>query len=110
MQAIIKIGSSQFLVTPGQEILVSLLPDKPESSLTIKEILVIISDHQTRVGNPYLADVKVLASVIKHEPGQKIRISTYKAKSRYRKTRGFRPRYTRLRIDDIKEAKSVKRA
>jgi large subunit ribosomal protein L21 len=44
---------------------------------------------------------KVLGVITEHYKGDKIRISKFKAKVRYRKTIGFRPYYTKVKVNKI---------
>ncbi len=80
MQAIVKIGSSQYIVEPGQELLADrgkidaiIFPDR--AKVTIKDLGVV--------------------------KGQKVRVAKFKAKSRYRKVRGFKPVYHKIKIEKI---------
>lgn len=93
MQAIVKIGSSQYIVSEGQKILV----DRPQ----VEAVLAIIDGDNTLVGQPEVKDAKVTISDLGEVRGDKVRISTFKAKSRYRKTRGFRPTYHEIEIKGI---------
>ncbi len=94
MQAIVKIGSSQYLVSEGQE----LLGDRP----AVDMVLAVIDDKKTSVGTPEVKGAKVDLKVLGEVKGQKLRVSKYKAKSRYRKTIGFRPRFVKVLVQNIK--------
>ncbi len=93
MQAIVKIGTSQYLVTPGQKLLV----DKAE----VDSVLVVINDDQILIGQPVVKDAVVTLTDLGEVKGEKIRVSKFKAKSRYKKTVGFRPQYHQVEIKDI---------
>jgi large subunit ribosomal protein L21 len=105
MFAVVKIGSSQYLVNPGQELLVDYL-GKVETKLTLDQILLVVDDQQVTVGKPLVTGILITAEVLGHPLGDKIRIGKFKAKSRYRKVTGFRPHYTRIKIIDIKAQKA----
>ena len=94
MQAVVKIGSSQYLVSPGDKLLV----DRPE----IEAIMLVIDGDKTLVGQPDVKGAKVTLVDLGKAKGDKVRISTFKAKSRERKVRGFRPVYHQVEIKDIK--------
>lgn len=93
MQALVQIGSSQYLVSEGQELLV----DRP----TIDSILLIIDGDKTIVGTPSVTDAHVAVKMLGEAKGEKVRAATYKAKSRYRKVRGFRAQYAKILIESI---------
>lgn len=99
MEAVIRVGSSQHLVKPGSVLLV----DRPQ----IDAVLLVIDDQTIHVGQPHLTQAEVSFTNLGIVKGKKIRVSTYKAKSRYRKTRGFRPRYTQIKIADISVKNSI---
>lgn len=100
MQAVIKIGSTQYLVEPGQDVLVDHLT-KPEKSLVFSEVLLLIDGNKVQVGKPFIPDARVKATMFGDQKGEKIRVAKFKAKSRYRKAVGFRAVYSRIKIDTI---------
>ncbi|KKU56545.1 50S ribosomal protein L21 [Candidatus Amesbacteria bacterium RIFCSPLOWO2_02_FULL_48_11] len=101
MNAVVKIGTSQYLVSPGMQILVNTVNSQPGSTLTFDQVLLISDGDNILIGQPYIDQAKVTASIIAETKGKKIRVSTYKAKSRYRRVKGFRPRFIKIRIDNI---------
>lgn len=96
--AVIRIKGRQYKVSEGEEVLVDKVNVKdPEI-----EVLLFADGEKITVGKPILSDVKVKVKVLKEmEMGEKLRVSKYKAKSRYRRVRGFRPQFTRLQIVKI---------
>ncbi len=100
MQALIKSGSSQYLVVEGQEIVTNKLKTS-EKTFTFSEVLLFTDDKLVLVGTPFLQGYSVIAEVMGEEKGEKVRVFKYKAKSRYRKTTGFRANLTRLKIKSI---------
>jgi large subunit ribosomal protein L21 len=100
MKAVININGTQYLVSEGDEILVNRL--KADNPITFSQVLLAFSESGVDVGNPYLPNAQVVAEKLKDEKGDKVRTFKYKAKSRYRKTFGFRPELTRLKITSIK--------
>ena len=95
--AVIKIKGNQYRVSEGDEILVDKLDGKPEA-----EVLLSVDGEKIKVGKPKVRGAAVKIKVVnQEEKGKKITVLKYKAKSRYRKTRGFRPQYTRLLIENI---------
>ena len=66
------------------------------------EVLLVADEDKISVGKPVLKEVKLKIKVLKEEEkGEKIDILRYKAKSRYQKHTGFRPKFTRLLIEKI---------
>jgi len=99
--AVVKTGGKQYLVKEGMTITVDQLNLEKGKKTQLDALLKF--DEKGRLfelGQPLLKD-KVSAEVIDNVKGDKIRIAKFKAKSRYRKVRGFRARLTILKIDKI---------
>lgn len=96
--AVIKIKGTQYKVFEGEEILVDKLgTEKPKV-----EVLLLVDKDKVKVGKPVLENAKIKVKVLnKEEKGKKLTILKYRAKSRYRKKRGFRPVFTRLLVEQI---------
>lgn len=76
--------------------------DKKVGSLINFDKVLLISDgKKTEIGKPYLKDVKVSAKVLMQEKGEKIYVIKYKAKTRYRRKRGHRQFFTRVKVEKI---------
>src|SRR3989338_329733 len=99
--AVIKVGGSQYRVNEGDEIDVLSLPQPEKANITFDQALLFKNADGVKVGQPLVSGVKVEAEVVKHFRGDKIRVATYKAKSRYRRVKGHRDELTRLRIIKI---------
>ncbi|HLE48730.1 MAG TPA: 50S ribosomal protein L21 [Patescibacteria group bacterium] len=94
---VVKINGKQHLLSEGTSILV----DKVVGKLDPK-ILLYVDGEKFKLGNPEVAGVKIDLKVIEEiVKGDKIMVSKYKAKSRYRRKIGFRPQYTRLKLEKI---------
>ena len=97
--AVIKIQGHQHKVSEGEELLVDKISDIKKID---PEVLLFVDGANVKVGKPILSDVRVKVKVLTEvEKGKKIDVLKYKAKSRYRKHIGFRPKFTRLLIEKI---------
>ena len=97
--AVIRIQGHQYKVFEREEILVDKISDTGKID---PEVLLFVDGTTVKVGKPTLSDVKIKIKVLTEvEKGKKIDVLKYKAKSRYRKHIGFRPKYTRLLIEKI---------
>ncbi len=95
--SVIKIQGKQQKVKEGDTILVDKLTTKePEY-----EVLLTVNETDVKIGNPTVKGAKVDLKVIGDEKGDKIYVSKYKAKSRFRKRTGFRAKYTKLQVEKI---------
>lgn len=99
--AIIKITGSQCKVSEGDEIEVDKIEGEKGSPLSFEEVLLLVDDKKIRVGQPLVKGIKVKAKIIDQTKGKKIRVATYKSKSRYRRVKGSRRPLTKIKIEKI---------
>ncbi|PIU02262.1 50S ribosomal protein L21 [Candidatus Shapirobacteria bacterium CG09_land_8_20_14_0_10_49_15] len=98
---IVKINGSQQKVSEGDEVVVDKVDGQEGAALKLAEVLLVADKNKTQVGQPLVKDASVQAKILKQFQGKKIRVATYKAKSRYRRVLGFRSQLTRLKIEKI---------
>jgi large subunit ribosomal protein L21 len=102
MYAVVRTGGRQYRAEPGLEIDVERLPIDEGASIDLTDVLLVVADGgQATIGQPTVSGAVVKATVLKQFRGRKIFVWKYKPKKRYRKRRGHRQYYTRLRIDSI---------
>ena len=80
------------------------------STVELRDVLLIASNGDVRVGRPTIEGARVLAEVVEHGRDRKIIVFKYKAKTRYRRRRGHRQGYTRLAVRQIVTAEGVVQA
>lgn len=97
---ILKDRGKQYRVQEGQEIFLDRL-ENPNGKLEITDILLYVDGDAVKIGTPAISDIKVICGIEGEEKGEKLHIVTYKAKSRYRRKKGFRPVYTRVKVEKI---------
>ncbi len=99
--AVVKTGGKQYLVKNEMIITVDQLNLEKGAKTELDVLLKFDEEGKVvEVGQPLLKD-KVSAEVIENVKGDKIRIAKFKAKSRYRKVRGFRAKLTKLKITKV---------
>jgi large subunit ribosomal protein L21 len=110
--AVIRTGGKQYKVTEGQILEVEHLEATPDSAVTFSDVLLVAGEESPVIGSPLIAGVTVTGKVLGDVKGEKIRVSKYKAKVRYRRVTGHRQLLTRVQIDKIgsskEKAKSTK--
>jgi large subunit ribosomal protein L21 len=99
--AIIAISGTQIKVEENQIVTIDKLDLEEKKSATTNEVLLTVNDDKVIVGKPLVKDAFVEYEVVKNYQGDKLKIFKYKAKSRYRKTQGFRPQQTDIKITKI---------
>ncbi len=101
MYAVVETGGKQYRVTVGQTIEVEKLPFAVGEKVELDRVLLVADGDEVKVGQPTVKGAKILATVVEHGKGKKIIIFKYKPKERYRRKKGHRQAYTRLRIEKI---------
>ena len=99
--AVFKTGGKQYRVKPGDTLDVELLSNEVDSVAEFGEVLALSDGGEVTIGAPLVKGAKVTAQVLSHYKDRKLMVFKYKAKNRYRRKRGHRQTYTRLRIRDI---------
>jgi large subunit ribosomal protein L21 len=107
--AIIANGGKQYKVTEGQVLELDRVAAEPGADLTLDQVLMTVDGDSISLGKPYLDGVSVTAKVLEQTKGDKIRVSKFKAKAKYRKTIGFRASLTKVEITGLK-GKAAKKA
>lgn len=100
--SVVKITGKQFKVQVGQTLTVDRLEAEEGEIVKLDEVLLSVDGDKVEIGTPTLSGHVVEAKVVSHTKGEKIRVSTFKAKSRYRKTKGHRQYETNLEILSLK--------
>lgn len=97
--AVVRLQGQQFRVSEGQEILVGRVKDIKKID---PEVLLVADGEKVNVGKPVVKGVAVKLKVLaEEEKGEKVDVYKFKAKSRYKKHIGFRPKYTKLLVEKI---------
>lgn len=99
--AIVEQGGKQYKAIPGSTIEVDRLPVEEGATVELDQVLLVADGDQVTIGTPTVPGAKVKATVEAHFKGPKIIVFKYKPRERYRRKKGHRQQYTRLRIDEI---------
>ncbi|HHT9119950.1 MAG TPA: 50S ribosomal protein L21 [Candidatus Hypogeohydataceae bacterium YC41] len=101
MYAIIRDRGKQYKVSPGESILIDLIEGlKEKDPIEFPEVMVV-GDETTKVGNPLITGVKVLAEVQGQVLGEKVRIIKFRRRENYRRRKGHRQVFTKVKIKEI---------
>lgn len=99
--AIVRTGGKQFLVKENDVIIVDKVAGNVDDTVELETLGVFEEGGESvELGSPVMKK-GVSAQVVEHMRGDKVRINKFKAKVRYRKTMGFRPELTRIKIVSI---------
>jgi large subunit ribosomal protein L21 len=101
MYAVIQTGGKQYRVSPGESIDVEKLPHAVGEQIELERVLLVADGAGTQIGQPLVAGARVKATVTRQAAGRKVIVFKFRRNNRYRRTKGHRQDYTRLRIDEI---------
>lgn len=100
MYAVVESGSKQYRVAVGDRLQVDRLGLDVGADLVFDNVLLLSGD-DVRVGAPTVAGASVVAKVVSHDKGDKVRTFKYRRRRRSRVRRGFRASLTTLEITAI---------
>lgn len=99
--AVIAVSGTQYLVKENQVITIDSQNLEVGKSQKIDTVLLTVNDAQVKVGTPTVKDSSVEYEVVKNYQGEKIDVFKFKSKSRYRRSMGFRPQLTDIKITKL---------
>ncbi len=99
--AVVKISGKQHLIQVGDVVDIAADLGKAGDKLDFKEVLLLSLSDKLQIGEPVVSGAEISGEVIFAGRGEKLKISKFKAKSRYRKTIGFRADLTKIKITSL---------
>lgn len=101
MYAIFRTGNRQYRADVGSFIDVERLPNEENETIQIDDVLLVGDGDNTVIGQPNVEGASVTATVVSQYRAPKIIVFKYRQRTKFRRKRGHRQYYTRLRIDAI---------
>src|SRR6188508_815572 len=101
MYAIVRTGNRQYRAEIGKEIDVERLPIGVNETIELTDVLLVGDGDSTVIGQPTVEGAVVRATVIDQYRADKVIVFKYRQRTNFRRKRGHRQYYTRLRIDGI---------
>jgi large subunit ribosomal protein L21 len=99
--AVIATGGRQVRVQPGETVLLDRLAAQAGEQVSFDRVLLVGNGENVRIGTPHVAGALVRGHVVAEERGPKVRVYKKKRRKMYRRTRGHRQWFSRVRIDSI---------
>lgn len=100
MYAIVRQGSHQYKVRPGEIIQVEKI-ETAEDDVVLEDILAVNDGQSLTIGEPRVENAVVKARVIREGRGRKIVVYKFKRRKGYSRKLGHRQPFTELRILSI---------
>lgn len=101
--AIIRTGGKQYKVQEGETLRIERVPVK-EGDILDMDVLLVADENGSAVelGKPTLTGSRVTARVVEHGRGDKVLVTKYKRKVRYKRNVGHRQPFTAVKIEKVK--------
>jgi large subunit ribosomal protein L21 len=101
--AVVKHGGKQYRVSPGDVLLVErTVPDlSAGDELRFDRVMMLSQGEKVSIGTPTVEGASVLGQVVELERGKKVIIFKKKRRKGYRRTKGHRQDYYRVRVEAI---------
>lgn len=100
MYAVFEDGSRQYRVSEGDVVTVDYRDAEAGNRLEFNRVLLYQNGADTQIGQPILEGVRVLTEIIDH-PSTKYFIQKYRRRKNYRRFKGHRQWYTKVRVRHI---------
>jgi large subunit ribosomal protein L21 len=102
MEAVIATGGKQYRVTPGQVISVEKLPVTGKGSVvSFTSVLLVNQDGKLTTAAGELGNARVAGEIVAEGRARKVKVVKFKRRKNYRRTRGHRQPFTKVRITSI---------
>ncbi len=101
MYAVIRTGGRQYRAEVGDLIDVERLPYEVNESFEITDVLMLGNGEEATIGQPTVSGAVVRVTVVDQYRAKKVVVFKYRQRTNYRRRKGHRQHYTRLRIDEI---------
>ncbi len=99
--AIFDNGGKQYKAVPGDTVDIDRMQAEEGAKVNFDQVLLVSDDGNVQVGTPTVKGAKIQGVVEEHFKAKKIIVFKYIPRKRYRRTKGHRQQYTRVRIDKI---------
>jgi len=103
MFAVIETGGKQYLIKTGDSLKIEKLPAEVGKEVVFDKVLLLASEDgkDVKIGTPYLAGISIAATVEEQGRSKKIRVVKFKRKVRYKRVRGHRQDYTKVKVKKV---------
>jgi large subunit ribosomal protein L21 len=98
--AVFEDGSRQYRVSAGELVQVDYRDVAAGERIEFARVLLYRNGDDTRLGQPTIEGLRVLGVVVDH-PSTKVYIQHFRRRKNYRRLRGHRQFYTRVRVSHI---------
>lgn len=101
--AVIKTGGKQYIVREGDLLSLEKLEGNAGDAIGFSDVLLVADDagEKVTVGTPLVSGATVEGKIMEQGKGKKILVVKYKPKVHYRRKRGHRQLFTKVKVEKI---------
>lgn len=100
--AVVQIGGKQLKVEENKQFEVNLVLEPSKKKHSTSDVLLVVDGETQILGEPIIKNASVTFEVVEQTRLPKIRVATYKAKSRQRKVYGHKQPVSIIKVLEIK--------
>ncbi|GIA24008.1 50S ribosomal protein L21 [Vibrio cholerae] len=101
MYAVFQSGGKQHRVSEGQTLRLEKLDVETGATVEFDKVLLVANGEDIKVGAPLVEGSKVVAEVVQHGRGDKVKIVKFRRRKHSRKQQGHRQWFTEVKITGI---------
>jgi|ERR1017187_912524 large subunit ribosomal protein L21 len=101
MYAVIQAGGKQYRVSEGDVITLDRLKGNLGDPIEFTQVLMLETNGQLKVKKTDVKGIKVTGKIVGVTQGKKIRVFRYRRRKNTMKTKGSRPKHTKVSIEKI---------
>jgi large subunit ribosomal protein L21 len=101
MYAVVRSGTKQYRVEPGQRVRVERMAGAVGDTVELGEVLMLGGEGDARIGKPLVAGAKAVGKIVDQGRGPKLLLFKMKRRKNYRRKQGHRQDFTEILVDRI---------
>jgi large subunit ribosomal protein L21 len=101
MYAIFEIGSHQYRVQEGDELILDTLKGEPGSQVEFQKVLFLSGGESPTIGRPLVEGARVQGVILEHFRDKKILVQKFRRRKNERRKRGHRQPRTAVQITRV---------
>ncbi len=101
MYAVFQSGGKQHRVAKGHVVRLEKLEVATGETIEFDKVLLVADGENVKIGAPLVEGGKVVAEVVSHGRGEKVRIVKFKRRKHHEKQMGHRQWFTEVKITEI---------
>ena len=110
MYAIVNISGKQFRAEKGKSLKVPSQNTEVGKKLSYDQVLLTSENGEVQIGNPFIKNFKVSATVLENGRDKKIIVFKKKRRKGYKRKNGHRQGFSLIQIDSISKTSTTKTA